>query len=73
MTIVDGEVVYNADAVAVTVEDNGLGFSAKHNSGGMGLRIIKERAESIGGQASIESEPGIGTKVVITAPLNGRL
>jgi signal transduction histidine kinase len=39
----------------------------------MGLRIIEERAESIGGQACVESQPGAGTKVVITAPLNGHL
>ena len=69
---VDVLLIYTPDAVTVTVEDNGLGFDAKHKSGGMGLRIIDERAESIGGQACIESKPGIGTKVVITAPMNGR-
>ena len=68
---VNVSLVYNSVAVAVTVEDNGLGFDAKHNSGGMGLRIIDERAESIGGQACIESELGTGTKVRITVPLNG--
>ena len=68
---VDVSLVYDTASVAVTVQDNGLGFDANHRSGGMGLRIIKERAESIGGQACIESEPGCGTKVVITAPLNG--
>ena len=70
---VDVSLVYNSETVAVEVEDNGLGFDAKHRAGGMGLRIIKERAESIGGQACIESEPGTGTKVLITAPLNGHL
>jgi NarL family two-component system sensor histidine kinase LiaS len=68
---VDVSLVYNTETVAVTIEDNGLGFDAIRRAAGMGLRIIKERAESIGGQACIESEPGIGTKVVITAPLNG--
>jgi len=63
--------VYNTDIVAVTVEDNGVGFDARQRSGGMGLGIIEERAESIGGQACIESQPGVGTRVVITAPLNG--
>ena len=63
--------VYDNESVAVTVEDNGLGFDAKTKAMGMGLRIINERAESIGGQACIESETGHGTKVVITAPLNG--
>ena len=68
---VNVSLVYDAESVAVTVEDNGLGFNAKTKASGMGLRIINERAESIGGRACIESETGHGTKVVITAPLNG--
>jgi len=35
------------------------------------LRTIKERAESIGGEALIKSAPGEGTKVIITVPFNG--
>lgn len=65
--------VYNPDNLELTVEDNGLGFNSNHRSGGMGLRIIKERAETIGGQACIESALGQGTKIMITAPLNGHL
>jgi signal transduction histidine kinase len=68
---VEVSLVYNNDNVAVTVQDNGLGFDSNRRSGGMGLRIIKERAESIGGQACIESEPNFGTKVSITIPFNG--
>jgi signal transduction histidine kinase len=63
--------IYDDDCIAVTVEDNGQGFDVHHRSGGMGLRIIKERAESLGGQAFVESRQGAGTKVIITAPLNG--
>ncbi len=70
---VNVSLVYDTESVAVTVEDNGLGFDAKTKASGMGLRIINERAESIGGRACIESEAGHGTKVVITAPLNGHL
>jgi signal transduction histidine kinase len=70
---VNVSLVYNSESIALTVEDNGLGFNSNHRSGGMGLRIIKERAETIGGQASVESALGQGTKIVITAPLNGYL
>jgi len=70
---VNVSLVYNSDTVTLSVEDNGLGFDSKHKLAGMGLRIIKERAESIGGQACVESEPGKGTKIMITAPLNGHL
>ncbi len=68
---VDVSLIYDGDTVMVKVEDNGLGFDVERKTGGMGLRIIKERAESIGGQACIQSEPGKGTRIVITAPLNG--
>jgi len=60
--------VYHVDTVEVVVEDNGLGFDAHRKPNGMGLRTIRERAESIGGQACIQSEPGQGTKVIITLP-----
>lgn len=68
---VDVSLVYNAETVTVTVADNGLGFDSARKTGGMGLRIIEERAKSIGGEACIQSQPGRGTKVVITAPFNG--
>jgi signal transduction histidine kinase len=71
--LVNVSLVYNPDIVTLTVEDNGRGFNANHKAGGMGLRIINERAESIGGQACVESEPGKGTKILITAPLNGHV
>jgi NarL family two-component system sensor histidine kinase LiaS len=70
---VEVSLVYNSENIELTVEDNGLGFNSNHRSGGMGLRIIKERAETIGGQACIESAPGQGTKIMITAPLNGHV
>ena len=68
---VDVSLIYNSDAVSLTVKDNGLGFNANKRPGGMGLRTIRERVESIGGQSCIESEPGQGTKVMIKVPLNG--
>ena len=68
---VNVSLIYNTDIVSLTVEDNGVGFDAKRKAGGMGLRTVKERAESIGGHAHIESEPGKGTQVVITTPFNG--
>jgi signal transduction histidine kinase len=70
---VNVSLLYNSDSIELTVEDNGRGFNSDHRSGGMGLRIIKERAETIGGQACIESALGQGTKIMITAPLNGHL
>jgi signal transduction histidine kinase len=68
---VDVFLIFNTKTVEITVQDNGIGFNFKQKSNGMGLRTIQERAESIGGHANIHSEPGKGTKVLITTPFTG--
>ena len=50
--------------VELEIQDNGIGFepseiSAEH----LGLRIMKERAEAIEAELSIQSSPGMGTSV----------
>jgi len=52
--------------VRLTVADNGVGFdpstvSADH----LGLKIMSERAETIGAKFSLYSEPGEGTQVSV--------
>lgn len=54
----------------LTITDNGCGFEArKHAASRFGLQGISKRAELIGGSARIESEPGIGTTVIVDLPL----
>jgi signal transduction histidine kinase len=65
---VDVSLVFKDKTVELVVQDNGVGFNARSKPNGMGLRTIQERADSIGGHASIQSEPGQGTKLVITTP-----
>jgi signal transduction histidine kinase len=61
--------------IQVSVEDDGVGFdvleldSKPSRTGGFGLFSIRERLEHIGGRFEIESRPGHGTKVKLTAPL----
>ena len=54
----------------VLIEDDGIGFAEKPaNSGAgehVGLKIMKERARRFGGSLDIESEPGEGTRVILT-------
>lgn len=59
----------------ITVEDDGVGFDTslltdnmKKNKA-LGLFSLRERLSYIGGKIEIESELGIGTRVVITAPV----
>jgi two-component system CheB/CheR fusion protein len=53
------------DRFALTVADDGLGFSlAGHQHTGMGLRIMHYRARVIGATLELKSQPGRGTQVV---------
>jgi signal transduction histidine kinase len=50
------------------VSDDGRGFEPGSNPG-VGLNSMRERAEVIGGELEIESEPGQGTSVRARVPL----
>lgn len=56
----------------IVVEDDGQGFEpagvGKLAGNHFGLETMRERAESIGGRFRIESQPGTGTRVVVTLP-----
>jgi signal transduction histidine kinase len=47
------------------VQDDGTGFdlATAEQSGGMGLRSIKERVRRINGELTLESLPGEGTTI----------
>ncbi|WP_317897929.1 tetratricopeptide repeat-containing sensor histidine kinase [Aurantibacillus circumpalustris] len=57
------------DSIAVTVEDNGVGFDLKEKSKGMGLKNLEGRAYKMGGTYNIDSKPGHGTISIIEIPL----
>ena len=62
-------------AVEIVIEDNGHGFDVqqariqKGPQGGFGLTSMKERTELAGGTFSIESNPGAGTTIRASWPL----
>jgi signal transduction histidine kinase len=62
--------------VRVSVADCGVGFDpaairpADQAGGGFGLFSIRERLDLVGGRFEVESAPGRGTRVVLTAPLS---
>jgi len=61
------------DNLHISVLDIGQGFAWPQRNGkqgGMGLPMIRERLEDIGGCLTIQSRPGKGTCVRITLPLN---
>ncbi len=56
--------------VRVSVDDNGRGFDpeAARSGSSLGLKLIKERAEMLGGKLDIDSALGKGARIVFTVP-----
>jgi signal transduction histidine kinase len=70
-------------AVELVVEDSGSGilpaalarvfepfFTTKANGTGLGLALARKLLEGAGGRLSLDSEPGRGTRAVVTLPLD---
>jgi signal transduction histidine kinase len=52
--------------IDLEVADDGCGFDLEQaGNGGMGLRTMQERAETINGRFTIHSQPGEGTSVKV--------
>ncbi|WP_225747838.1 histidine kinase [Eikenella sp. Marseille-P7795] len=62
----------NADGFTMTVRDNGCGFDVAATAAApgqhIGLAVMRERAEKIGAQIGIASQPGGGTEVRLHIP-----
>lgn len=62
--------------VRVMVEDNGSGFDTsvlddEEDRKGMGLELIRERVEMLGGRFEVDSVPERGTRVILEVPAGG--
>jgi signal transduction histidine kinase len=59
----------NGSDFSMAIEDDGIGLgttlSLESKTGGMGLRLMRERAEAIGGSLQIESSHVLGTKITV--------
>ena len=58
--------------LVMEISDNGSGFSPRKTSvrdSGLGISIIQDRAQRLGGTADIQSTPGKGTSVAVRIPL----
>ncbi len=62
------------EVVRVSVDDDGKGFDPAviHNSGCLGLRLIKERVEMLGGEVIFDSVIGKGTRISLVVPTINR-
>lgn len=54
--------------LAVTIEDDGIGFDQKTAKRGMGLDNMRDRAIRHGGSITVDSTPGVGTRIAVSLP-----
>jgi two-component system sensor histidine kinase DegS len=54
----------------VTFDDNGKGFDPDvvKESGSLGIKLIRERAEMLGGSFEVDSAAGKGARITFTVP-----
>jgi len=61
--------------INVIVDDDGIGFDQESlvDKPGMGLKVIRDRVEMLGGKIEIDSRPGQGTLIAIEIPTSENL
>ncbi len=59
------------DLVRVTVEDNGKGFHAEDlmSDPNLGIKLMRDRVDMLGGHTDIDSVVGQGTRITIEMPM----
>ncbi|MFZ0546466.1 MAG: response regulator, partial [Candidatus Promineifilaceae bacterium] len=63
----------HGDNVQILISDKGQGFDPGYvltaAEGHFGLDIMRERAEKVGGQLEVRSQPGSGVQIIVQLPL----
>jgi signal transduction histidine kinase len=60
----------SSEGMRVSLEDNGKGFDVEKDQekGGMGLKVIRDRVQMLGGTMEVHSTVGQGTHVLFQIP-----
>jgi two-component system sensor histidine kinase DegS len=64
----------NGRNLTLIIKDEGIGFNARNpvpEGESYGIVGMKERTQLLGGRLEINSQPGEGTQIIITVPLEG--
>ena len=65
------------DRLQLVIKDDGQGFDPEAapdpSRKSFGLASMRERVESLGGALTLESQPGLGTRVTVAIPLKARV
>jgi len=69
-TLIKVQIDLGSEFIRVHVEDNGKGFSPESlkDSTSLGLKLIRERAEMLGGNFEVDSAAGSGARISFTVP-----
>ncbi len=62
------ELVERDHSLRVSIRDDGTGFDPAAATDGFGLVGMRERVELLGGELTIESAPGSGTRIAVSLP-----
>jgi len=70
-TLVKIQMDLGDNTIRLSLDDNGKGFDTDslEKESNLGLKLIKDRAEMLGGKFEIDSAPGKGARVTLTIPL----
>ncbi len=67
---VEIDLTYGINTIRCVVADDGMGFNISDDHNGFGLRSMTDRASAIGGELTVESEAGKGTRVILSLPVD---
>ncbi|MGA7192240.1 MAG: sensor histidine kinase [Anaerolineales bacterium] len=61
------------EMIRVSIDDNGKGFDSESvlNGKSLGLKLIRERSEMLGGSFDIDSSAGKGSRISFSIPVHG--
>jgi two-component system sensor histidine kinase UhpB len=62
------QLIRNDGTIRMTIKDDGIGFDPLRITSSNGLRNMKERAEALNGELTIQSSPGTGTSIGLEFP-----
>lgn len=54
----------------ILISDDGNGFDTRHKRPGIGLTVMRERCQALGGQMTVATKPGEGVRITINFPRN---
>ncbi len=67
-TAVELSLIADESSTRLLLRDNGRGFDLSQTSTGFGLQGMRERAQAIGGQMTVNSQPEKGCEIRLTIP-----